>query len=47
MGIVEAGNRTLTIVSHIITYGNAADPALTEMMRKRLKPCGINLRGGY
>jgi hypothetical protein len=37
MGIVETGNDQLTISSHIITYGNAADALLTEMIREEIE----------
>ena len=36
MGSVELDNRQLIIYSHIITYGNAANAALTEMMRDEI-----------
>ncbi|MDZ4795668.1 MAG: peptidase M10 [Bacteroidota bacterium] len=50
MGTVELDNRQLVIFSHIITYGNAADPVLTAMMRDEIEtmwnePCG-NLNFG-
>jgi len=37
MGSAELDNRQLTIYSHIITYGNAADAVLTEMMRDEIE----------
>ena len=37
MGSVEIENRALLIYSTIITYGNAANPALTEMMRDEIE----------
>jgi hypothetical protein len=37
MGSVELDNQQLTIYSHIITYGNAAEAALTEMMRDEIE----------
>jgi hypothetical protein len=37
MGTAELDNQQLTIYSHIITYGNAADAALTEMMRDEIE----------
>jgi hypothetical protein len=37
MGTVEINNTTLTIHSHIITYGNAADPAITESIREEIE----------
>jgi hypothetical protein len=37
MGIAEIYNNQLTIYSNIITYGNAADAALTEMMRDEIE----------
>lgn len=46
MGSVELDDRRLTIYSHIITYGNAADEALTHMMREEIEtmwnePAGV------
>lgn len=37
MGTAELNNQQLTIYSHIITYGNAADNALTEMIREEIE----------
>jgi len=37
MGTAEIDNQQLHIYSHIITYGNAADAALTEMMREEIE----------
>jgi len=37
MGSVELDNRQLIIYSHIITYGNAANAALTEMIRDEIE----------
>ena len=37
MGSAELDNQQLIIYSHIITYGNAADNALTEMMRDEIE----------
>ena len=37
MGTAEFYNQQLTIYSHIITYGNAADDALTETIRKEIE----------
>lgn len=37
MGSAELGNQQLVIYSHIITYGNAADAVLTEMMRDEIE----------
>ena len=38
MGTVEArSGNILTIVSHIITYGNASSPALTEQIREEIE----------
>ena len=37
MGSAELDNQQLIIYSHIITYGNAADAALTEMMRDEIE----------
>lgn len=46
MGIAEMDNDRLYICSHIITYGNAADTAITTMIREEIEtlwnePCGI------
>lgn len=37
MGTVEALTHELLIRSHIITYGHAADPAITAMMREEIE----------
>jgi len=37
MGTAEIERQQLTIYSGIITYGNAADPAITEMMRDEIE----------
>ena len=37
MGSAEINDQQLIIYSHIITYGNAADAALTEMMRDEIE----------
>jgi len=37
MGTAEIDNQQIHIYSHIITYGNAADAALTEMMREEIE----------
>ncbi len=37
MGIAELNNKGLHIHSHIITYGNAADAAITEMIRDEVE----------
>jgi len=37
MGSVEIEGKTLTIYSHIITYGNAATPQLTKMIREEIE----------
>lgn len=37
MGIAEIEKSTLTIYSHIITYGNAATPLLTQMIRDEIE----------
>ncbi len=37
MGSAELDNQQLIIYSHIITYGNAADDALTEMIRDEIE----------
>ena len=46
MGTVEIHNTQLTIHSHIITYGNAANPSVTELIRDEIEsmwnePAGI------
>ena len=37
MGTAEYNNKQLLICSHIISYGNAADPAITEMIREEIE----------
>jgi len=37
MGSVETDEKRLIIYSHIITYGNAANEVLTEMMRDEIE----------
>ena len=37
MGTAEQNNNQLIIHSHIITYGNAADPAITENIREEIE----------
>ena len=37
MGTVETGSQQIFINSHIITYGNAANEALTEMIRDEIE----------
>ncbi len=37
MGAVEIYNDQLIILSHIITYGKAADPSLTELIREEIE----------
>ncbi len=37
MGSAEIDKGTLTIFSHLITYGNAANPPLTEMIRDEIE----------
>jgi hypothetical protein len=37
MGTAEIDKQQLTIFSHIITYGNAADAVLTEMIREEIE----------
>jgi len=37
MGIAEVNNDLLFIFSHIITYGNAANPDITEQMRDEIE----------
>lgn len=51
MGIAEIKFNYLTIYSHIITYGNAADPVITELIRDEIEtmwnePRGKILLGG-
>ena len=45
MGIAEQDNNQLTIHSHIITYGNAADPAITENIREEIETMWNEPRG--
>lgn len=45
MGTAEFENSQLTIYSHIITYGNAADAALTEMIREEIETMWNEPRG--
>jgi hypothetical protein len=37
MGIAEILSKQIIIHSHIITYGNAADPAITELIRNEIE----------
>ena len=37
MGTAELINHQIAIRSHIITYGNAADDAITEMIRDEIE----------
>lgn len=37
MGTAELDNYNLVIYSHIITYGNAADPSITESIREEIE----------
>lgn len=37
MGSAELTNNTLTIFSHLITYGNAAGPAVTALIREEIE----------
>lgn len=37
MGIIECSNNIVHIISHIITYGNAANSALTEQIREEIE----------
>jgi hypothetical protein len=37
MGIAELNDNHLLILSHIITYGNATNPAITEQMRDEIE----------
>ena len=37
MGTVELNSRILFIYSNIITYGNAADEAITAMIREEIE----------
>jgi hypothetical protein len=45
MGITELDHQQLVIYSHIITYGNAANAALTEMMRDEIETMWNEPRG--
>ncbi len=45
MGTAEIDNQQIVICSHIITYGNAADAALTEMMRDEIETMWNEPRG--
>ncbi len=47
MGTAEITNHQLTICSHIITYGNAADEALTAMMREEIEMMWNEPKGTY
>ena len=53
MGTVEKINQQLFIYSHIITYGNAADVSLTELIRDEIETMwnepevSINIDGHY
>jgi hypothetical protein len=51
MGTVEISNQEIIIFSHIITYGDAAEPAITEQIRDEIEtmwnePKGILLLKG-
>ncbi len=37
MGIAEHENHYITITSHIVTYGNAANPEITELIRDEIE----------
>ena len=37
MGTAEIENQSLTIYSHIITYGNAADESLTALIAEEIE----------
>ena len=37
MGIIEIDAQQLIIRSHIVTYGNAADPTVTELIREEIE----------
>jgi hypothetical protein len=45
MGSVELHNNQLIIYSHIITYGNAANPDITELMREEIESMWNEARG--
>lgn len=45
MGSAELENQQLIIYSHIITYGHAADPALTDLMRDEIETMWNEPRG--
>ncbi len=47
MGTAEITNHQLSICSHIITYGNAADEALTAMMREEIEMMWNEPKGTY
>ena len=46
MGIAEIENKSLVIRSHIITYGNAADPEVTENIRNEIETMWNEPRAG-
>jgi hypothetical protein len=45
MGIAEFNQQTVTIHSHIITYGNAATPEVTEQIRQEIEDMWNEPRG--
>ena len=45
MGIVEIGNNEVSIHSHIITYGEAANPEITEYIRSEIEAMWNEPRG--
>lgn len=47
MGSAELDNQLLIIHSHIITYGNAADATLTEMMRDEIETMWNEPKGSF
>lgn len=47
MGSAELDNQQLIIHSHIITYGNAADATLTEMMRDEIETMWNEPKGSF
>lgn len=47
MGIAELHNQQLTIYSHIITYGNAADAIITEMIREEIETMWNEPKGSF
>jgi hypothetical protein len=47
MGSAEIEGSRLTIFSHIITYGNAASAALTEMMREEIETMWNEPKGSF